>query len=268
MKAKFKFLYYYLAELFLTILILCLFLLIVLKTTILSPNYILKSFEKNNYYENLTNSIETEMTYYVDQSGLEDEVVIGIVNKEIVKTDIEEIIKNLYSGSKTTIKTDYLKNKLEKSIDEYLEKHNLTTKEEDINLFIEEMEDIYINKTSFNNNLNSFTNILVKINKIILVSIVVLFFTILIFFFITKIICRKYVLSVPCMTAALLVFLGNYLLFSKIDVEHIKLWNDNVSITIRSIISNVSIQTIIGAVILIVLSLLFTCIKVFRKRKK
>ena len=58
------------------------------------------------------------------------------------------------------------------------------------------------------------------------------------------------------------------LLFNKIDVDHIQFWNDNVSNLLRNTIKNVSFQTIIGAIILIVLSILFTFIKVFRKKVK
>lgn len=268
MQAKLKLIFYYLMEFVLSLLVLSLALLIVFKITLFNPKFILKQFEKNDYYEELYQSIETEMTYYVDQSGLEDSVVTGIIDKDIVKEEVENLVMSLYTGDKNEIETESLKSKINNNIEEYLKIHNLKAKDEDIELFLKEMEEVYTNKITFNDKLSLISNTLVKIDKLLASSIIGLAVVVIVIFGLSKFITRKYLLPVPFMTSAFLIFLGNFLLHNKISIKYISFWNDSVSKVIKSIIYNISLQSIIGAVILILLSFVLIFIKVLKRNKE
>ena len=221
-------------------------------------------FRKWYIYQN----IETEMTYYVDQSGLEDSVVTGIIDKNIVKDEVKGLIMSLYTGDKVTITTENLKSSIRDNIEEYLKVNNLTAKEEDIELFLKEMEEVYINKITFNDKLSFISGALVKIDKLLVNSIIGVTGVVIVIFGISKFITRKYLLPVPFITSAFLIFLGNFLLHSKISIKYISFWNDSVSKVIKNIIYNISLQSIIWAVILILLSFVLIFVKVLTRKKK
>ncbi len=267
MQAKLKLIFYYLIEFVLSLLVLALALLMIFKITLLNPKYILRQFEKNNYYEELYQNIETEMTYYVDQSGLEESVVTGVIDKNIIEDEVKGLIMSLYTGDKVTITTENLKNSIRNNIEEYLKVNNLTAKEEDIELFLKEMEDVYINKITLNNKLNSVSKALVKINDLLVKGIIGLTIVGVVIYIVSKFITRKYLLPVPLMTSAFLIFLGNFLLHSKISIKYISFWNDSVSKVLKSIISNISLQSIIWAIVLILLSFGLIFVKVLNKKR-
>ena len=208
------------------------------------------------------------MTYYVDQSGLEDSVVTGIIDKNIVKDEVKGLIMSLYTGDKVTITTENLKSSIRDNIEEYLKVNNLTAKEEDIELFLKEMEEVYINKITFNDKLSFISGALVKIDKLLVNSIIGVTGVVIVIFGISKFITRKYLLPVPFITSAFLIFLGNFLLHSKISIKYISFWNDSVSKVIKNIIYNISLQSIIWAVILILLSFVLIFVKVLTRKKK
>lgn len=267
MQIKLKRLYYYLAELILSLLILILFLAFIAKITLLNPNFLLKLTDKNNYYQEIYNSIETEMTYYVDSSGLDESVVRNIINEDIVKEEVQEFINGLYTNQKYELKTDDFKLKLRNRIDSYLEENNLTGKEEDINSFVNKMTSIYTNKITFGDKINFVSSLLVKAEKLVSTVIIILLVVIIVFYLFSKVICHKYLLSIPLMTSALLIFLGNYLIYHEIDVKNFKFWNESVSKLIKSIVNTISIDTIVGAIIFLVLAIVFIMLKTFRRKK-
>ena len=57
----------------------------VLKFTIFNDSYLKKELVNNNYYEELSDEIKTEMSYYTNQSGFEDEILENILKFQFQK---------------------------------------------------------------------------------------------------------------------------------------------------------------------------------------
>ena len=125
MKNKLKVLSYYISMIILSTIVLSLSIVTLIKFTILNENYLIKQLEKNNYYNNLYTSINEEMSYYIIQSGLEEEVLENIYTKEMVTNSVNNLIKNFYTGKKLTIDTTLLKENLNNNITNYLSKNNI-----------------------------------------------------------------------------------------------------------------------------------------------
>ncbi len=268
--AKFRVLFYYFAEFLLSVLILALFLMGILKLTVLSPNFILKQFSKQNYYEELSDSIQDEMSNYIIQSGLEDSVLENIYTKEMVKEDLTSYVTNFYGGKKLTVSTDEIKKNLEDNILEYLEKNNITVGDQSsLDAFVDQILTVYQEKITFSNGLNSFQNSIVKANSLITVVFVIFLLLSIVLYALMKFICkRKIVVAAPCFTTSLLTFLGIYLFYQRVDVKNIVFWNDVVSALIKKIITSVTDAMVLGAVIFLVLGILNTFLWALKRRKR
>ena len=84
MNKRFTYLLYYLFQFIMAMTTLGFILLFLLKVTVLSPNYVIKKFEKNNYYTELNKDIKNEMSYYIGQSGFEEEILDNLYTSSLV----------------------------------------------------------------------------------------------------------------------------------------------------------------------------------------
>ena len=64
-----------------------------LSNTILSEKYILSSLKKADYYNKIYESVETNFEKYIQQSGLDEDVIKNIVTKEQVEQDTKRLNK-------------------------------------------------------------------------------------------------------------------------------------------------------------------------------
>ena len=86
----------YILAIILAICLIVLILVNLISTTILNQKYILNELNKNNYYDKILEFANSNFEKYIYQSGLDEEVLIGILSKEKVKKDTEIIIENIY----------------------------------------------------------------------------------------------------------------------------------------------------------------------------
>lgn len=254
---RIKLIFYYLSEFLLSILVLLLFLIALLECTVLRPKYILDQFEKNNYYEVLYKSINNEMSNYIIQAGLEDSVLDNIYTKDMVKKEVTRMVQKFYGNGKVTIDTKIVKENLENNIAIFLSKNNIEiTDQEALDQFVEQMLDIYEEKIVLSKGLMKAQNIVVKLDFGLKIVFIVLAFIVCAGGILTKCICKNRVIAIPFFTTGILLLLGNYLLFNRIDVRNILFWNENVSNIIKSVFFSLSDLVEKGAVILIILSIL------------
>ena len=70
--------------------------------TIFNQNFIAQQLNETNYYEKLYTNIKLEMSYYVTQSGLSDDILNNIFDKELLRRTTEKMLDNFWvclSGS-------------------------------------------------------------------------------------------------------------------------------------------------------------------------
>lgn len=264
---RIKLLFYYIGEFILSVLILLLFLIALLEGTVLRPKYVLDQLEKNNYYEVLYKSISNEMSNYIIQSGLEESVLDQIYTKDMVKKEVTKMVRSFYGNGKVSVDTKSVKESLENNIASYLAKNNIEiTDQKALDQFVEQMIDIYEEKIVLSEGLMKTQSMVVKLDFGLKIVFIILAFITCVLGILVKCICKNRVIAVPLFTTGILLLLGNYLLFNRIDVANILFWNENVSNIMKSILFNLSSLVKRGALILIILSIVSCFIS--RKLKK
>lgn len=256
MKAKFKILSYYFSFFFLSILVLILFLISLLELTLLRPDYLMNHLEKNNYYQELYLSISDEMSNYIIQAGLEDSVLENIYTQEMVTKSVNSVIYAFYGNQEMKVNTSQVKKNLEDNIVSYLRKNNIeVTDQEALDMFVDQMLDIYSEKIKLTSSLDSVKGLVHKWDfrlKVIFSGLVIL---VLFFGYIFHRTYKKSAFAVPCFTSSILLLLGDYLFFQRIDVANILFWNESVSKIIKSVLFDLSNLIKVGGLLLIVVGL-------------
>ena len=126
---------------FSTILAICLIIISfinIFSSTIFREEYVLKTLEKEDYFNNIYWLINANFENYIYQSGLEEEVLENIITKEKVKNDIKITIGNIYNQKNEEIDTSEIKEKLYKNIENSLNTISSSQKNA-INEFIDQI---------------------------------------------------------------------------------------------------------------------------------
>ena len=106
------------------------FLLIhILSKTILSESYILNTFNNKGYYDNVYELVESNFENYIQQSGLNEDVLKNIVTIEMIEKDTKTIISNIYDGFTDEVSTEQLEKQLENNIKKSLKNRSLSAEE-------------------------------------------------------------------------------------------------------------------------------------------
>ena len=254
----------YLYILITSIMLLTLSIIILVNNTILNESYITNKINKSNYTKELYKDIKKEMTYYTEQSGFKDTIIDETFTEEEINNNIQELIKNLYQGKSTNINTSLLEERLNKKITNYLEQENFTiTNKEEIDKFVKEMSNIYINKTiSYTNKLST---IIPKIKTISNTIIIILTAILLILITINKFIFPKVRTSITLFTNTFLLIAINLYIKNRIDINHLLIYNKSLSNIIINIINQILTQIIYLALIYFVLGLILDLIRKINK---
>lgn len=252
MKNKLKVLSYYFSMLLLSVVILSLSLTTLLKFTIFDDTYLIKHLEKNNYYNELSNSIKEEMSYYIVQSGLTEEILDDIYNEEMVSDSIIILIKDFYSGNELKVETKTVRNNLKSNIESYLLKNNIIVDDRSaLDLFIDEMVKIYDQEIRLSNSIGKIQGMFNKADKLIDIVFMVLFILTIGIGIICHFVYKRIVYTIPCLSSAILLLLGCWLLYNRIDIKNILFWTDSVSNVLKSVLFNIRDFVRIEAIILI-----------------
>ncbi len=208
------------------------------KMTLLNKSYILKTLDNNNYYNTLYSDILEEMKSYMMSSGLSDEILNDLFTKEEIKEDVITYVSFLY-GSDNNISSERIKERLINNINDYLKKSNIKISDQDtLNLFVEDICNIYENEICIYKYLNSYVSLLNRItsviNIVLVLTIVLLIICIVIF---KKVLLANYLGS--CLMSSGLIFLFIKLfIYNRIDVEYLLIITDNFSKVLRSVLND------------------------------
>ena len=268
----------YIIALILSLTIIAFILINMFSSTILNKNYIMSELENENYYEKIYEEVEANFENYINQSGLEEEVLDGIVSREKVEQDTKKIIDNIFSGGNETISTDEIKNELEENIRVSLKRALTKTEQESVNTFVNTICNEYkstILSTKYENDIHSMFNkvseYLSSIKKIILITsfICVALIIILSIKQLYQILAR---IGVSITISGLLLLISRIYIISKTKISDITILNNTISIVIRNVITNIlniiNKNSIILLIIGIVFILLYAIIKSTMEAKK
>lgn len=257
MKAKIKVLSYYISMIILSLMTLALSLITLLKYTVMNESFILNQLEKNNYYEKLHKSIKEEMSYYIIQSGLSEEVLDNIYSEEMIKKEINKLIINFYNNKELKVNTKEVSNNLNNNIQNYLLKNNIIAEDQEaLNRFTEEMVKIYEQELKITDFISNIQNIFIKLDNLINLIFIILIISIPVIIILLHIFYKRIIFTIPTISTSILLMLGNYSFFQRIDVKNILFWNENISEIIKSVIWSIKDFINTEAIILIVIGII------------
>lgn len=100
-----------------------------INNSIMEETYILSKLSKNSYYAKTYNLLESNFENYVQQSGLEENVIRNIATEEQIKKDTQIILANIYDGTNEEISTEPVRTKLDENIKKSLGSRTLNQSE-------------------------------------------------------------------------------------------------------------------------------------------
>lgn len=264
---------------FLTVSIILIGIIKILSATILDKEYVKTKFEDNNFYEEIYQLVETNFQHYIDQSGLNEDILDDICSKEKVKQDIEIILANIYDGANQEIDTTSIAENLDKNIEKLGIRNNENAGAiKQYIMYICQEYTSTIMHTSYENQINKlYISLLNKIEKLNKVCIIVLIIDIVLIIFINnkKIFKNLHEIGIALFSSATFNLIICQIVTSRIDIKGIKLLNDafsNILVTIIQEIINkiifLGIMLLIFAAICIVINAILVSINVAKDERK
>ncbi len=244
---------------------------LILIFTVFNEDYVLDLLNNHNYYQELYDNTLEEVSYYLEQSGLNEEVLNNVISVKSLKNEIITTIDNLYTNQKITVNTEEFQNNLTTNINNYIKDNNIRVDNKDtVNILTKKLVNIYEEEISYNNTFEKVRpmfNKAYKLTKIVLlISIIVSIITYLI---------NRYVFKDRNIIASLFtnfVILVGLVLYTKytIDINNIFFYNTSISNILMEFINSVLKCMLVTGIISFILGLfiVFTTTGTFKKLRQ
>ena len=189
-----------------------------------------QQLNETNYYEKLYTNIKLEMSYYVTQSGLSDDILNNIFDKELLRRTTEKMLDNFYNNKDNTINKTSIEENLMNNINEELKDYKLTEEDKtSINKFITQMSSIYETEISYSNILNKYHNSFNRIYHILVALDILCIALFIINYFITRYTLKERNIIISLLTTATLITIIHLYLSNTLDLGHLEFYNDIIS---------------------------------------
>ena len=244
---------------------------LILILTVFNEDYVLDLLNNHNYYQELYSNTLEEVSYYLEQSGLNEAVLNNVISVKSLKKEIITTIDNLYTNQKITVNTEEFQNNLTTNINNYIKDNNIRVDNKDtVNILTKKLVNIYEEEVSYN---NAFEKVRPIFNKTYKLTKIVLYLSIIISI-ITYLI-NRYVFKDRNIIASLFtnfVILGGLVLYTKytIDINNIFFYNTSVSNILMEFINSVLKCMLVTGIISFFLGLfiVFTTTGTFKKLRQ
>ena len=244
---------------------------LILIFTVFNEDYVLDLLNNHNYYQELYDNTLEEVSYYLEQSGLNEEVLNNVISVKSLKNEIITTIDNLYTNQKITVNTEEFQNNLTTNINNYIKDNNIRVDNKDtVNILTKKLVNIYEEEISYNNTFEKVRpmfNKAYKLTKIVLlISIIVSIITYLI---------NRYIFKDRNIIASLFtnfVILVGLVLYTKytIDINNIFFYNTSISNILMEFINSVLKCMLVTGIVSFILGLfiVFTTTGTFKKLRQ
>lgn len=224
----------------------------ILSQTILKEEFIEGLLNKNNYYSKIYNEIIEIFKNNTIQSGLEENVLDGIITEEKVENDVKLLIKNIYGKEETSINIEMVKAKLEENINQKIKENNKKVNQEEqknIDAYVKTITDIYSNGIIYAKQYipkiqNIISNIQKNLVKIEVITYAVSILLIIILFIMNKEESLNY-LSIASISTGMLLIMPKILVSLSLKIENILLFNKAFSNVVIDGIENIMLRFLI-----------------------
>lgn len=260
---KFKIIARFIMAFILAVSLICLILIYTLSNTILNEKYILDSLEKADYYNKTYELIESNFENYIQQSGLDEEILKNLVTKEQVEEDTKKIVTSIFDGLHEEVSSKELEEKLKSNINASINNKSLSTEEKKaIDEFIKQICSEYkatIVNSNYEAQINSaYKKIMSLINKSKKILIVTIGVCILLLILLS--LRRPYKIlthiAISFIASGFVLTIINIYVNSKIKVQYISILNDTMSNIARGIAQDVLGNILKYGIVLIVAGLI------------
>ena len=151
---------------------------LILIFTVFNEDYVLDLLNNHNYYQELYDNTLEEVSYYLEQSGLNEEVLNNVISVKSLKKEIITTIDNLYTNQKITVNTEEFQNNLTTNINNYIKDNNIRVDNKDtVNILTKKLVNIYEEEISYN---NTFEKVRPMFNKAYKLTKIVLYLSIIV----------------------------------------------------------------------------------------
>lgn len=247
---------------------------LILILTVFNEDYVLDLLNNHNYYQELYDNTLEEVSYYLEQSGLNEEVLNNVISVKSLKNEIITTIDNLYTNQKITVNTEEFQNNLTTNINNYIKDNNIRVDNKDtVNILTKKLVNIYEEEISYN---NTFEKVRPMFNKAYKLTKIVLYLSIIVSI-ITYLI-NRYIFKDRNIIASLFtnfVILVGLVLYTRytIDINNIFFYNTSISNILMEFINSVLKCMLVTGIVSFILGLfiVFTTtgtFKALRKNKK
>jgi len=242
--------------------------LTVLNLTVLNRSFVKQSFEKYDYYIKTQEDLLQDMKSYIMPSGLADSVLDGLCTASRIKNDINAYIDAMYTGVEYHVDIESFTLQLEENIEKYLNEKNITSRGTELDEFVQDMGEMYVNAIEF----YGYPNIIKKyFAKIIMFSYISISISLIIFIalmlVLKKITHVKYTGVVPISSGLMGLFLIVDI-YSKIDVKNIWIITESFSEVIIHIINGFKYKMFVISILSILIGVYFTVKNAYKKKKR
>ena len=244
---------------------------LILIFTVFNEDYVLDLLNNHNYYQELYDNTLEEVSYYLEQSGLNEEVLKNVISVKSLKKEIITTIDNLYTNQKITVNTEEFQNNLKTNINNYIKDNNIRVDNKDtVNILTKKLVNIYEEEISYNNTFEKVRpmfNKAYKLTKIVLyLSIIVSIITYLINRYIFK---DRNIIASLFTNFVILVGLVLYIKYT-IDINNIFFYNNSISNILMEFINSVLKCMLVTGIVSFLLGLfiVFTTTGTFRALRK
>ena len=222
--------------------------------TIFNQNFMAQQLNETNYYEKLYDNIKLEMSYYVTQSGLSDDILNNIFDKELLRRTTEKMLDNFYNNKDNTINKTSVEENLMNNINEELKDYKLTEEDKtSINKFITQMSSTYETEISYSNILNKYHNSFNKIYHILVALDILCIALFIINYFITRYTLKERNIIISLLTTTILITIIHLYLSNTLDLGHLEFYNDIISNLINYTYQSImSIFNIVSTIYLVI----------------
>ena len=222
--------------------------------TIFNQNFMAQQLNETNYYEKLYTNIKLEMSYYVTQSGLSDDILNNIFDKELLRRTTEKMLDNFYNNKDNTINKTSVEENLMNNINEELKDYKLTEEDKtSINKFITQMSSTYETEISYSNILNKYHNSFNRIYRILVALDILCIALFIINYFITRYTLKERNIIISLLTTTILITIIHLYLSNTLDLGHLEFYNDIISNLINYTYQSImSIFNIVSTIYLVI----------------
>lgn len=236
--------------------------------TILNEKYILKTLGKVNYQKEIYNQIMETFKDNTIQSGLEENVLDGIITEDEINEDINNFIHYLYEKDMTiSIHEEDVKNRLEENINNQVEEKEkkLTDEEEEaIDTYVNTIVKIYKNGIEYSGEKISLVkDMLIKIDKAsniaMIASYIITIVIIVAIIVINKKDSLKY-FGITLLTVGILLIAVKIAEVNSVSINNILILNKAFSNFIIAVIKNIMLSFLISGIVSMVLGIVMSII--------